>query len=329
MNVIRRMEITADNEYKVRTIRGFCHLYDGQEAVAVGTAAALDDEDDWITSYRCHGTAYIRGVKVEEVLGELMGREIGISSGKGGSMHLYNTKRNFWGGSGIVGAQVPCGTGTAFANKYRHEQGDGEGQMNVACAFYGDGAANQGQIWESANMAQLWKLPMIFVTENNLYGMGTSVSRHSCTPYYQMGKVIPGIWVDGMDVLAVKQAFEFAKDHAGSGKGPMFMEVETYRYHGHSMSDPGLTYRDRSEVQDVRASRDCIKGLEKRILDHSIATQPELKELEKEARALVNKANKVAKASAFPDPKELYTDIYWQETPKFIRGAEIGTSQYS
>ena len=144
MNVIRRMEITADNEYKVRNIRGFCHLYDGQEAVAVGTAAALDDEDDWITSYRCHGTAYVRGVKVEQVLGELMGKSIGISGGKGGSMHLYNTKRNFWGGSGIVGAQVPCGTGTAFANWYR--QGEGDGPMNVACAFYGDGAANQGQV---------------------------------------------------------------------------------------------------------------------------------------------------------------------------------------
>ena len=146
MNVIRRMEITADNEYKVRTIRGFCHLYDGQEAVAVGTAAALDDEDDWITSYRCHGTAYVRGVKVEEVLGELMGREIGISGGKGGSMHLYNTKRNFWGGSGIVGAQVPCGTGTAFANWYRQGHGESDELMNCAVAFYGDGAANQGQV---------------------------------------------------------------------------------------------------------------------------------------------------------------------------------------
>lgn len=329
MQMIRRMEITADNEYKVRTIRGFCHLYDGQEAVAVGTQAALDDDDDWITSYRCHGIAYVRGLKVEEILGELMGRSIGCSGGKGGSMHLYNTKKNFWGGSGIVGGQVPCGTGTAFANWYRQGNAQGDEPMNCAVAFYGDGAANQGQIWESANMAQLWKLPMIFVTENNKYGMGTSVARHSSTPYYQMGKVIPGIWCDGMDVLSVKHAFEYAKAHVGSGKGPMFVEVETYRYHGHSMSDPGLTYRDRAEVQDVRATRDCIKGLEQRILDCNVATEAELKDIEKEARKVVKAANTIAKNSDFPDPKELYTDIYWQETPKFIRGAEITTSQYN
>ena len=175
-------------------------------------------------------------------------------------------------------------------------------------------------------MAMLWKLPMIFTVENNWYGMGTSVARHSTVPYYQMGKVIPGLWCDGMDVLSVKAAFEYAKQHVGSGNGPMFMEVETYRYHGHSMSDPGLTYRDRSEVQDVRATRDCIKGLEKRILDHDVATQAELKELEKKAKALVVEANKVAKASPLPADKELYTDIYWNETPKFIRGAEITTS---
>eukprot|EP00940_MAST-03C_sp_MAST-3C-sp2_P001571 g1571.t1 len=327
MNVIRRMEIACDNEYKARNIRGFCHLYDGQEAVCTGVEAGVTRDDDWITSYRCHGVAYARGCTVEEIMAEQFGYSNGVVKGKGGSMHLYKKDSNFWGGAAIVGAQVPIGVGIGFANKYAAEEGEA---MNVSMSFYGDGAANQGQCWEAANMAQLWKIPALFVIENNEYGMGTSTARSSAlTEYYKQGNIIPGIQCDGMDVLAVRECFRYAKEWSGSGKGPMFIEIKTYRYHGHSMSDPGLSYRDREEVQNVRASRDCIAGLKDRIIDAGFATEEELKQIEKDARKHVTAEVKKAKKGKELPLHEIYTDIYHEEIPEFIRGAEMATSAYN
>lgn len=326
MNMIRRMEVACDNEYKARNIRGFCHLYDGQEAVCTGVEAAVSRDDDWITSYRCHGAAYVRGCTVEEIMAEQFGLSNGVVKGKGGSMHLYKKATNFWGGAAIVGAQVPVGVGLGFASKYTAKEGE---PMNISMSFYGDGAANQGQCWEAANMAKLWKLPALFVIENNEYGMGTSTDRHSgLTEYYKQGNIIPGVQCDGMDVLAVREAFKYAKNHASSGQGPMFIEVKTYRYHGHSMSDPGLTYRDREEVQSVRASRDCISGLKERILKLGFSTEEELKKIEKDARKTVAADIKAAKKGSPLELHEIYTDIYHKEIPHFIRGAEMATSAY-
>lgn len=328
MFLIRRCEITSDVEYKARNIRGFCHLYDGQEAVAMGLEAGLDREDSITTTYRCHGFHLTRGGTVEGLFAEMFGFANGVSAGKGGSMHLYNGDTNFWGGAGIVGAQVPVGTGVAWANKLKYKREDGT--MPVSASLYGDGAANQGQVWEAANIAALWKLPAIYVIENNQYGMGTSVDRHSCnTEYYTSGgRVLPGIQVNGMDVLAVREGMKYAKDYSGSGNGPMFVEIKTYRYHGHSMSDPGITYRDRDEVSNVRQNQDCIASLKERILSTGAATEGDLKDLEKKVRADVTAGLKAAKAGAMPDLKERDTDIIAGEPYPFIRGVEYKDSVF-
>eukprot|EP00544_Gedaniella_sp_CCMP2646_P004263 CAMPEP_0202490846 /NCGR_PEP_ID=MMETSP1361-20130828/8120_1 /ASSEMBLY_ACC=CAM_ASM_000849 /TAXON_ID=210615 /ORGANISM="Staurosira complex sp., Strain CCMP2646" /LENGTH=399 /DNA_ID=CAMNT_0049120813 /DNA_START=59 /DNA_END=1258 /DNA_ORIENTATION=- len=332
MYTMRRMEITCDNEYKARNIRGFCHLYDGQEAVATGIDAALTKEDSWITSYRCHCVALIRGGTVEKVVGELFGGLEGYSRGKGGSMHFYNKDWNFYGGQGIVGAQVPVGTGLAFANKYNAKPGE---PMNVAVACYGDGAANQGQVWEAANMASLWKLPMIFCIENNHYGMGTSIDRHSShSDYYKMGNHIPGIRIDGMNVLAVKEGMRFVKEYCSSGNGPMYVEMMTYRYHGHSMSDPGTTYRNREEIAFTRSTRDPLEFVKKTMIEAGFADPEELKETEKRIRKSVQKAVLKAKEFHRPPLEELTKHIFIpsldkrgeSEYPKHIRMPDYAKS---
>ncbi|GAA5805755.1 dehydrogenase E1 component-domain-containing protein [Helicostylum pulchrum] len=313
MNLIRRVEMAADGLYKAKKIRGFCHLSNGGEAVASGIEAALTPEDHIITAYRCHGFELERGATPKAILAELMGRADGVSKGKGGSMHMY--AKNFYGGNGIVGAQVPLGAGVAFTQKYL-------GNPNVTLALYGDGAANQGQVFEAYNMAKLWDLPVVFVCENNKYGMGTSAERSSAsTDYYKRGDYIPGILVNGMDIFAVKRAVEWAKKRAVAGEGPLVMELATYRYGGHSMSDPGTTYRTREEVQKVRATADPITLLKKTIIEHKVATEAELKEMDKKTKKEVDEAQKEAEASPEPNLAEFWTNIYVPGSePKSIRG---------
>lgn len=310
MIIVRRMEMAADALYKAKKIRGFCHLSVGQEAIAVGIEHAITKEDTVITSYRCHGFAYLRGASVKEVLGELMGKRNGVSYGKGGSMHMFAP--GFYGGNGIVGAQVPLGAGLAFAHKYR-------GQKAACFALYGDGASNQGQVFESYNMAKLWNLPCIFACENNKYGMGTSAARSSAmTEYYKRGQYIPGLKVNGMDALACYQASKFAKDWAAQGNGPLVLEYETYRYGGHSMSDPGTTYRTREEVQHMRSRNDPIAGLKASLLDLNIATEEEVKDYDKAARKYVDEQVAAAEADSPPEAKMdiLFEDVY-------VPGSEI------
>ncbi|XP_013191399.1 probable pyruvate dehydrogenase E1 component subunit alpha, mitochondrial [Amyelois transitella] len=310
--VLRRIETAAGNLYKEKIIRGFCHLYSGQEAVAVGMRAAMRDVDSVITAYRCHGWTHLMGVSVLGVLAELTGRRSGCSRGKGGSMHLY--AKNFYGGNGIVGAQVPLGAGIALAHKYK-----GDGGVNFA--LYGDGAANQGQVYEAYNMAKLWSLPCVFVCENNGYGMGTSADRAAAsTEYYTRGDYIPGIWVDGMDVIATREATRFAIDYCTSGKGPLLMEMETYRYSGHSMSDPGTSYRTRDEVQEVRQTRDPITSFKEKIISNELATPDQLKEIDTRVRQEVDEATKQAKSDPEIGTEELSGDIYYNCLEKQIRG---------
>lgn len=291
----------------------------------MGLQAGLTAEDSITTAYRCHGLALVRGDTVERIMAEMFGFVQGSSGGKGGSMHLYNSKANYWGGSGIVGAQVPVGAGVGFAAKYKAK---GAFPVPASVVMYGDGAANQGQIWEAANMCALWKLPVIFMCENNNYGMGTSTNRHSCNQeYYKQGGVaIPGIQIDGMDVLAVRDGVKWARDFVGGGNGPLFVEMKTYRYHGHSMSDPGITYRSRDEVSGVRQSRDCIENVKQRLLDTEWATKEELKAVEKEVRAEVAAATKAAKAGNPPPASDLYTHVYVEGVPEYVRGNEYATS---
>lgn len=318
MQTIRRMETTAGNLYKDKKIRGFCHLYSGQEACAVGMKAAMDPDDAIITSYRCHGWTYICNGSITAVLAELTGRVSGNVHGKGGSMHMYGT--NFFGGNGIVGAQQPLGTGIAFAMKYRN-------QKNVCLTIFGDGAANQGQLFESTNMAKLWNLPVLYICENNYYGMGTSAARSSANPeYYTRGDYVPGIWCDGMDLLSIREVIRFSKEYCNAGKGPILIEVATYRYGGHSMSDPGTSYRTREEIQEVRKSRDPITSFKDKILTADLATEEELKEVDKEVRKEVDQAAKAAQNDPVAPIEALYTDIYCNTPKIFIRGVTLDDS---
>ncbi len=304
MLLIRRFEERAGQLYGMGHIGGFCHLYIGQEAVVVGVEAVKQKGDQTITGYRDHGHMLACGMDPNGVMAELTGREDGYSKGKGGSMHMFSKEAEFYGGHGIVGAQVPLGAGLAFANKYRKNK-------SVSLTYFGDGAANQGQIFEAMNMAQLWKLPVVFIIENNQYAMGTSVSRsHSDTHLYRRGAAfgIPGTEVDGMDVLVVREAARMAIDHAREGKGPYILEMKTYRYRGHSMSDPAK-YRTREEVDKVREHNDPIKRCEKRIFDGGFASETELKEIDNEIKAIVKAAADFALESKAPAAAELYTDV--------------------
>ena len=305
MLLIRRFEEKAGQLYGMGAIGGFCHLYIGQEAVVVGIEACAKEGDQRVTSYRDHGHMLACGMDPKGVMAELTGREGGYSGGKGGSMHMFSKEKNFYGGHGIVGAQVPIGAGLAFANWYR-------GNDNVSFAYFGDGAANQGQIYEAMNMASLWKLPCIFVIENNQYAMGTSLKRASSTPaLYTRGEAfgIPGEAVGGMDVLAVKAATAKAVEHCRSGKGPYILEMNTYRYRGHSMSDPAK-YRTREEVQKMRDERDPIDHVRHLLVEAGDASEDDLKAIDKEIKAIVNEAAKFAQESPEPDESELWTDIY-------------------
>jgi pyruvate dehydrogenase E1 component alpha subunit len=304
MLLIRRFEEKAGQLYGMGKIAGFCHLYIGQEAVVTGVQACLKDGDQVITGYRDHGHMLACGMDPKGVMAELTGRIGGLSKGKGGSMHMFSKEKNFYGGHGIVGAQVPIGTGLGFANKYR-------GTDNVSVAYFGDGASNQGQVYESFNMASLWDLPVIYVIENNMYAMGTSVDRASAeTELFKRGISfeIEGEEVDGMDVLAVREAGERAVKYARSGKGPYILEMKTYRYRGHSMSDPAK-YRKREEVDDVRSHHDPIDGLKKHILEAGHADEAELKKIDNEIKAIVKEAADFSLESPEPDPSELWTDV--------------------
>ncbi len=305
MLLIRRFEEKAGQLYGMGLIGGFCHLYIGQEAVVVGLEAAAEEGDKRITSYRDHGHMLTCGMDPNGVMAELTGRIGGYSKGKGGSMHMFSKEKHFYGGHGIVAAQVPLGAGLAFADKYK-------GNGRVTFTYFGDGAANQGQVYETFNMAALWELPVIFVIENNQYAMGTAQRRSTSTPdIHTRGAAfgIPGEAVDGMDVLAVKDAGERAVAHCRKGKGPYILEVKTYRYRGHSMSDPAK-YRTREEVQKMREERDAIEHVRHLILDGKHATEDELKSIDKDIKAVVNASAEFAKESPLPDPSELWTDIY-------------------
>lgn len=303
MLLIRRFEEKAGQMYGMGLIGGFCHLYIGQEAVVVGIQSAQKPQDSVITSYRDHGHMLACGMDAKGVMAELTGRRGGYSKGKGGSMHMFSREKKFYGGHGIVGAQVPIGAGLGFAHKYNKDGG-------VCLTYFGEGAANQGQVYESFNMAALWKLPVIFVIENNRYAMGTSQERAAAGELYRRGDAygIPGRQVDGMNVLSVREAALEALEHARSGKGPVVLEVRTYRFRGHSMSDPAK-YRTKEEVERMRQQSDPIENLRKMILDGGHADEDALKAIDREVKAVVSEAAEFAQQSPEPDPSELWTDV--------------------
>ncbi len=304
MLLIRRFEEKAGQLYGMGMIGGFCHLYIGQEAVVTGMQAEATDVDTVVTSYRDHGHMLAAGMDPAGVMAELTGRRGGYSKGKGGSMHMFSAEKNFFGGHGIVGAQVPIGTGISFAHRYREDGG-------VCMTYLGDGAVNQGQVYESFNMAALWKLPVVYVIENNKYGMVTSVERASArTDLYHRGQAYgnPGTQVDGMDVVAVREAAAKALAHARAGKGPYILEMQTYRYRGHSMSDPAK-YRTKEEVSRVRKEKDPIDHLRAVLLEKKLIDEAGLKDIDREVKAVVSAAAEFAQDSPEPDPAELYTDI--------------------
>ncbi|MEZ5669226.1 MAG: pyruvate dehydrogenase (acetyl-transferring) E1 component subunit alpha [Alphaproteobacteria bacterium] len=304
MLLIRRFEEKAGQLYGMGLIGGFCHLYIGQEAVVVGMQLSAQKQDSVVTSYRDHGHMLAAGMDARGVMAELTGRRGGYSKGKGGSMHMFSKEKNFFGGHGIVAAQVPIGTGLAFAHKY-------SGDSGVAMCYLGDGAVNQGQVYESFNMAALWKLPVVYVIENNKYGMGTSVARASANPdLHQRGAAygIPGHQVDGMDVEAVNASATQAIEHARSGDGPVILEMLTYRYRGHSMSDPAK-YRSKEEVSKMRDQHDPIDNARAKLMDRGEADEAALKEIDRDVKAVVADAAEFAQQSQEPDPAELYTDV--------------------
>ncbi len=304
MLLIRRFEEKAGQMYGMGLIGGFCHLYIGQEAVVVGMQMATKPGDQVITGYRDHGHMLACGMDPRGVMAELTGRRGGLSKGKGGSMHMFSVEKHFYGGHGIVGAQVSLGTGLAFANHYR-------GNDNVSLTYFGDGAANQGQVYESFNMAELWKLPVIYVIENNRYAMGTSVSRASAQTDFSKRGIsfnIPGEQVDGMDVRAVVAAARRAIQWCRDGKGPYILEMQTYRYRGHSMSDPAK-YRSKDEVQKMREERDPIEQVRKRLLEQWGVKEEELRAIDGKVREIVNEAAEFATNDPEPDAAELWTDV--------------------
>jgi pyruvate dehydrogenase E1 component alpha subunit len=318
MTTIRRAEIACDSAYKEQNIRGFLHLYNGQEAVAVGLDSALTKEDHTITAYRCHGFYLTRrcGGNVKSLVAELYGRKAGCSKGKGGSMHLYNPSTNFWGGNGIVGAQVPLGAGVAFALKYLKKP-------NVCLTAMGDGAANQGQVYESYNMAYIDKYPCIFLVENNLFAMGTPVERGSATKFfYHRGDYVPGLQFDGMNVLMAREVGKFARKYVLEN-GPILLEALTYRYRGHSMSDPEVTYRTKGDVDNIRKTRDPITQVHHWLVSNNLATEEELTEIEQAIKKEVEEAVTFAANAEKPSREDLYTDVY--QKPHRIRGVELSS----
>lgn len=304
MLLIRRFEEKAGQLYGMGLIGGFCHLYIGQEAVVVGLQASMQPQDTVITSYRDHGHMLACDMDANGVMAELTGRSGGYSKGKGGSMHMFSREKNFFGGHGIVGAQISIGTGMAFAHKYNKDNG-------LCMAYMGDGAANQGQVYESFNMAALWKLPVVYIIEDNQYSMGTAVHRHAAlSDFSKRGEAygIPSKTVDGMDIFKVREAGEWAVNHVRSGKGPVLLHVKTYRYRGHSMSDPAK-YRTKEEVEEMREHKDPIERLKAHLQQHHLITEEEIKDIEKRVKDKVQESAAFAQASPEPDPSELFTDV--------------------
>lgn len=305
MLLIRRFEEKSGQLYGMGLIAGFCHLYIGQEAVVVGMNSLLKDTDTTITTYRDHGHILVAGTDPKIVMAELMGRSTGCSKGKGGSMHMFDTERRFYGGHGIVGASATLGTGMAFAHKYRNDDG-------ITLAYFGDGALNQGQVYESFNMAALWKLPVVYIVENNRYSMGTAIARHcSISDLYKRGESfgIPGVKINGMDILEVISKGREAVDFVRNGNGPILIEMDTYRYRGHSMSDPG-NYRSKEEVTEMRERNDPIDKFVKYLLDKKIAKEEQLKEIEKEIKKIIDEVVEFSQNSPEPAEEELFTEVY-------------------